>query len=99
MTSAEAVAVLDAIRTALVGEPLTRDELGDAVAELLGSPVLLVDGCIEGVWKHERRAGTLTVAIEPFGDPGAEVVAAAEAEAHRLLAWFGDEELDLSWVV
>jgi hypothetical protein len=61
------------------------------------SPVLLVDGRIEGVWKHERRAGTLTVAIEPFGDPGEQVRAAAEAEAQRLLAYVGDEELDISW--
>ncbi|MEA2154811.1 MAG: hypothetical protein QOE11_951 [Solirubrobacteraceae bacterium] len=61
------------------------------------SPVLLVDGRIEGVWRHERRAGTLTVAIEPFGDPGAEVRAAAEAQAQRLLVHTGDEELDLSW--
>jgi uncharacterized protein YcaQ len=61
------------------------------------SPVLLVDGRIAGVWKHERKAGTLTVAIEPFGDPGEEVRAAAAAEAQRLLAYFGDEELDLSW--
>ena len=36
MSSSEAVAVLDAIGTALVGEPLTRDELADAVAEQLG---------------------------------------------------------------
>src|SRR5882757_3479711 len=36
MTSGEAVAVLDAIRSALDGEPLTRDELGDAVAQVLG---------------------------------------------------------------
>ncbi len=61
------------------------------------SPVLLVDGRIEGVWKHERRAGTLTVSIEPFDDPGAEVRAAAETEAQRLLAHFGDDELELSW--
>ncbi|MDP1849637.1 MAG: winged helix DNA-binding domain-containing protein [Solirubrobacteraceae bacterium] len=37
MTSEEAVAVLDAIRAALDGEPLTRDELADTVAERLGS--------------------------------------------------------------
>ena len=37
MTSAEAVAVLDAIRDALDGEPLTRDELADAVGDALGS--------------------------------------------------------------
>ena len=36
MSSAEAVAVLDAIRAALAGEPLTRDELADAVAAALG---------------------------------------------------------------
>ncbi len=37
MSSAEAVAVLDAIRDALDGEPRTRDELADAVAARLGS--------------------------------------------------------------
>ena len=36
MSSAEAVAVLDAIRDCLDGAPLTRDELGDAVGERLG---------------------------------------------------------------
>ena len=36
MTTAEAVAVLDAIRDVLDGAPLTRDELGDAVGERLG---------------------------------------------------------------
>src|SRR4051794_5915845 len=36
MSSDEAVAVLDAIRDALAGDPLTRDELGDAVAATLG---------------------------------------------------------------
>jgi hypothetical protein len=36
MSSEEAVAVLDAIRAALADEPLTRDELGDAVADALG---------------------------------------------------------------
>ena len=40
MSAAEAVAVLDAIRDALEGEPLTRDELADAVAERLGSAQL-----------------------------------------------------------
>jgi hypothetical protein len=62
------------------------------------SPVLLVDGRIEGVWRHERSAGTLVVAIEPFDDPGEHVRAGAEAQARRLLAYFGDEELDINWV-
>ena len=35
--------------------------------------------------------------IEPFGDPGADVRAAAASEAQRLLAYLGDEELELSW--
>jgi uncharacterized protein YcaQ len=61
------------------------------------SPVLLVDGRIVGVWKHERTAGTLVVTIEPFCDVGTEVRAAAEAQAQRLLAYVGDDELDLSW--
>ena len=37
MSREEAVAVLDAIRDALDGPPLTRDELGDAVAQALGA--------------------------------------------------------------
>jgi hypothetical protein len=36
MSSAEAIAVLDAIRAVLDGRPLTRDELADAVAARLG---------------------------------------------------------------
>lgn len=36
MSSEEAIAVLDAIRDALGGPPLTRDELGDAVGRALG---------------------------------------------------------------
>ena len=37
MSAAEAVAALDAIRDVFDGEPLTRDELADAVGERLGS--------------------------------------------------------------
>jgi hypothetical protein len=61
------------------------------------SPVLLVDGRIEGVWKHERKAGTLVLEIEAFGAIGDHVRAAADAQAQRLLAYFGDDELDLTW--
>ncbi len=80
--------------------PVLAAELRDRVYRKQGwlSPVLLVDGRIAGVWKHERKAGTLTVAIEPFGDPGDDVREAAEREAQRLLAYLGDEELDLAWV-
>jgi hypothetical protein len=61
------------------------------------SPVLLVDGRIEGVWKHEHRHGTLSVWIEPFAGAGDAVRAGAEAEAARLAAYLGADDLDVSW--
>ena len=60
------------------------------------SPVLLADGRIEGVWSHERAGGRLRVRIEPFGALPGAVREAAEAEAGRLAAFFG-EELALEW--
>ena len=60
------------------------------------SPVLVVDGRIEGVWSHERREGRLTVTIEPFEPLPDWVRAGATAEAERLAAFFG-VELTLDW--
>ena len=60
------------------------------------SPVLLVDGRIEGVWSHERARGRLTVQVEPFGELASGVRDGAEGEAVRLAAFFGDE-LALEW--
>jgi uncharacterized protein YcaQ len=60
------------------------------------SPVLLVDGRIGGVWRHERKGGVVTVVIEPFGDVTEDVRAGAEAQAQRLAAFLGSE-LELSW--
>ena len=60
------------------------------------SPVLLVDGRIAGVWRHEARHGEVNVAIEPFGDVGDDVRAGAEREAARLAEYL-DAELALSW--
>jgi uncharacterized protein YcaQ len=79
--------------------PVLADELRPRVFRRQGwlSPVLLVEGRIVGVWRHERSAGTLVVTIEPFEDVGSEVRVAAEAQAQRLLACLGDDELDLSW--
>ena len=37
------------------------------------SPVLLVDGRVAGVWRHERRGDRLSVAIEPFAPLPTEV--------------------------
>jgi hypothetical protein len=61
------------------------------------SPVLLVDGRIEGVWRHGHKAGLLSVTVEPFGDPGAAVRAGAQAEAERLAVYLGARDADVSW--
>ncbi len=60
------------------------------------SPVLLVDGRIEGVWSHERAKGHLSVTIEAFGELPASARERAEGEAQLLAAFFGDE-LVLEW--
>jgi uncharacterized protein YcaQ len=61
------------------------------------SPVLLVDGRMDGVWRHERKGRRLTVAIEPFVKPTAKVRRGAEAEAERLADFLGGD-LALAWV-
>ena len=60
------------------------------------SPVLLVNGRIEGVWKHERKGKRLTVTIEPFGKLPKWARKEAEAEAERLAGFLGGE-LAVSW--
>jgi hypothetical protein len=60
------------------------------------SPVLLVDGQMAGVWKHERKGARLTVRIEPFVDAPRWVRTAAEYEAARLGA-FLDAEPEVTW--
>jgi hypothetical protein len=60
------------------------------------SPVLLVDGRMAGVWRHELRGSRVVVQVEPFAPPAADGRAAAEAEAERLAIFLGGT-LDLSW--
>jgi uncharacterized protein YcaQ len=61
------------------------------------SPVLLVGGRMEGVWRQEAKGRRLLVTVEPFtGPPPARVRRAAEAEAERLAAFSG-AELALRW--
>jgi Winged helix DNA-binding domain len=60
------------------------------------SPVLLVNGRMEGVWKHERKGKRLVVAIEPFGKLPKWARTEVEAEAERLAGFLGGE-LELSW--
>ena len=55
------------------------------------SPVLLVDGRMEGVWRHERKGGRLVVEIEPFAEQPGWVRHGAEQEAERLARFLGGE--------
>lgn len=60
------------------------------------SPVLLVDGRMDGVWRHERKGRRLLVEIEPFARVTAKVRRAAEAEAERLVDFLGGD-LEVTW--
>jgi uncharacterized protein YcaQ len=60
------------------------------------SPVLLVNGRMDGVWKHERKGRRLTVAVEPFGKLPKWARKQVEVEAERLAAFLGGA-LELSW--
>jgi uncharacterized protein YcaQ len=62
------------------------------------SPVMLVNGRMEGVWKHERKGKRLVVTIEPFGKPPTWVRGQVEGEAERLAAHL-DAALELSWQI
>jgi hypothetical protein len=55
------------------------------------SPVLLVDGVVAGVWRHERKGRRLVVEVEPFGRLPAARRAAVDAEAERLAVFLGGE--------
>ena len=61
------------------------------------SPVLLIDGRIEGVWKHQRHGRRLRVEIEPFRRLSRTIRAPIRAEAERLAEFFG-ADLDLAMV-
>jgi DNA glycosylase AlkZ-like len=60
------------------------------------SPVVLVNGRMDGVWKHERKGQRLTVTIEPFGKLPKWARAQAEAEAERLAEFLGGA-LEVRW--
>lgn len=60
------------------------------------SPVLLVNGRMDGVWRSERRGSRLEVTIEPFVKIPAWARKAAEEEAARLAAFIGGS-LELTW--
>ena len=60
------------------------------------SPVLLVNGRIEGVWRHERKGRRLVVELEPFGRLPKWARSQVEREAGRLADFLGGE-LAMSW--
>jgi hypothetical protein len=60
------------------------------------SPVILVDGRMEGVWQHEHKGARLVVWIDPFADQPDWVRRAAEEEGERL-ARFAGGELEPNW--
>jgi hypothetical protein len=60
------------------------------------SPVLLVNGRMEGVWRHEIKGSRVEVVIEPFLKTPVWVRRAAAQEAERLAAFLGGT-LCLAW--
>ncbi len=53
------------------------------------SPVLLVDGRIEGIWTHERHGDAVRVKVEPFRPLRPTVRADLAGEVERLAAFLG----------
>ncbi len=60
------------------------------------SPVLLVDGRMAGLWRHERKRNQLIVEVEPFAEQPGWVRRGAEEEAEQLARFLGGE-LKLTW--
>jgi hypothetical protein len=60
------------------------------------TPVLCVDGRMDGVWRHERKGKRLLVGIEPFTKVSKAARAAAEREAELLASFLGGA-LELTW--
>lgn len=60
------------------------------------SPVLLVNGRMEGTWRHEIKGSRVEVVIEPFVKAPVWVRRAAGQEAERLAAFLGCN-LSLAW--
>jgi len=61
------------------------------------SPVLVVDGRMDGVWRFDRNGKRVVVTIEPFVALKAKVKHAAGEEAERI-AEFMERELELIWM-
>jgi hypothetical protein len=53
------------------------------------SPVLLVNGRMEGTWRHQMKSSRVEVTVEPFRTQPSWVKRAAGEEAERLAAFLG----------
>jgi hypothetical protein len=62
------------------------------------SPVLLINGQMAGVWRHERKGSRVLVETEPFFKIPAWAKKGAEAEAERLAKFLGGK-LELTWLI
>ena len=60
------------------------------------SPVLLVNGRMDGIWRSERKGSRLLIEIEPFVTPPTWARQRAEVEAERLANFMG-RTLELTW--
>jgi hypothetical protein len=60
------------------------------------SPVLLVNGRMHGVWRHEIKGSRLHVMIEPLARTPSWVRREAVGEARRLANWF-ERSLTIEW--
>jgi uncharacterized protein YcaQ len=61
------------------------------------TPVVIVDGRIEGIWEYERRRNTIAVKLEMFGALSARVKRSIEEEVDRLGVFLGAKaELELA---
>jgi Winged helix DNA-binding domain len=60
------------------------------------SPVLLVEGAMEGVWRAEKRGRTVHVRLQPFSRIARWARSAAEAEAERVALFLGSAA-DVRW--
>lgn len=61
------------------------------------SPVLLVDGRIDGVWRHEKKGKRLVVDIQPFARVPKWVMRGVEQEAESLGSFLGATP-ELTWL-
>ncbi|MBM7790521.1 winged helix DNA-binding domain-containing protein [Tenggerimyces flavus] len=79
-------------------EHFTPADVGDRIYRKQGwlSAVVLVDGRMDGIWKHEIKGNAVEVSVEPFVPFSAKTRKAVEREAERLSGYL-DKTLRLDW--